>query len=491
MESVYSIKRTNKVVLAINWVLDTILLLCYILELFKGQRDVAYVAIFSAIILIPMGLSTFVYLKNKKSDLVKIISIIGYFVMYGFAMFTSDKMLVYTYMFPIILMYFLYFDLKFIIACCSAAFLINIVKVVYTAVILENNSGTDTTNYTIQLASVLLYGISLVISTHLSNRNNIEKVKDIEDERMKQKEILDDVLKIASVLQGNSRKVFDIVTHLADATKTVTTAVNEIASGAAETATNIQLQSEQTRHIHEVIVETSKLTSNMDQIAKNTTAVVETGMETVETLYCNTAIFNDRSENVFKTMLELKENSNQIRSITEIIAGISEQTNLLSLNAAIESARAGEAGKGFGVVAEEIRKLANLSKESTSGIAHIIGDLIRNSDLSAEAVHKLKDINEEQNALITKTKTIFNDIKTQIEQVNFSVVQVSMGVEQIIAANNMIVEKMNEISAVSEETTAATEETCAMTNSSYEQANTAKSLVQELIDTSEKIEKYV
>lgn len=178
----------------------------------------------------------------------------------------------------------------------------------------------------------------------------------------------------------------------------------------------------------------------------------------------NISVMNVTEESVNN----LSDKSQSIESILETLKGISEQTQLLALNASIEAARAGEVGKGFSVVATEIQKLAEASEVSTKDIAQIIYNI---KEEIAKSVSMMRDIRISSNEQFTAVKDVnnsFEKITETTKNITNIITNVSEFVKEMNDANNNVVSSINNIAAVSEETAACTEE---VTASVEEQSN--------------------
>jgi methyl-accepting chemotaxis protein len=167
----------------------------------------------------------------------------------------------------------------------------------------------------------------------------------------------------------------------------------------------------------------------------------------------------DAIDNVRKQTDLTNQSAQQIRTATEIIAGISSQTNLLALNASIEAARAGEHGQGFAVVAEEIRTLADQSRESTEQINKVVNDLIQNSNISVEITEKVTEAFAKQNTKIQDTEEIFRSLNAEIMQVGDSIGGIGTEVGELETHKNVIEDGISSLTSTSEENAKSAEVT--------------------------------
>jgi hypothetical protein len=151
-----------------------------------------------------------------------------------------------------------------------------------------------------------------------------------------------------------------------------------------------------------------------------------------------------------KAMEEINDKIDQINSAISIIDQIAFQTNILSLNAAVEAATAGEAGKGFAVVAQEVRNLASRSADAANEIKQLVEDATQKATNGKQISASMIDGYSELNEKITQTKTIIDDVtvasrdqQNKIEQINITISQIDkMTQENASSASNL-----NQISA--------------------------------------------
>lgn len=256
----------------------------------------------------------------------------------------------------------------------------------------------------------------------------------------------------------------------------------EQVGGAMETiADNAVMQSDKMTDIEDKM---NRIGGAIDVIAQNVEALAASAEKMRE---CNTsseAIMRDlvqisqengtAIENVRSQTDLTNQSALEIRQATDIIAGIASQTNLLALNASIEAARAGEMGKGFAVVAEEIRTLADQSRESSEHISTIVNTLIENSNDSVEVTKKVSEAFVEQNQKIHETEEIFSQLNQEIVSVSGAISEIDKEVGSLDQHKNEISEAITDMSSATEQNTASTQETLSAMNEFEQMVDSCK-----------------
>ncbi|TXR54954.1 methyl-accepting chemotaxis protein [Reinekea thalattae] len=212
----------------------------------------------------------------------------------------------------------------------------------------------------------------------------------------------------------------------------------------SETLTNMEHEKLQVEQISTAIYELSSTSQEVSDKAVNAEEETKLSQTTIadgkETLEKNMALAKDINHSVTETATivdELRKFSIEIGTVTEVINGISEQTNLLALNAAIEAARAGEAGRGFAVVADEVRALASKTQQSTVSIQDII--------------QKLQEKSETASSNMTQNVELIESSVELTEQVREAFEEVSLAINKISEINAMVATASVEQTGVTEE----------------------------------------
>ncbi len=251
--------------------------------------------------------------------------------------------------------------------------------------------------------------------------------------------------KVISGIRKASTELGEVSESFKDIFNSMETAVEQTGDEVDTIASNTVMQAEQVADMKEKI---DAISSAIETIASNIEMLAESAElmknydESVEKILNELVAISQRSSDAIENVRQQTELTNQsaqkIRTATEIIAGISSQTNLLALNASIEAARAGEHGKGFAVVAEEIRALADQSRESTEQIESVVAALLDNSDVSVEITKEVSEAFLKQNEKIQDTEAIFSSLNREIGKVSDSIKEITGEVEELNSHKNVI-----------------------------------------------------
>ena len=367
--------------------------------------------------------------------------------------------------------------------------------------------------------ALLLVGLIFPLKYFVSNYNDVmesmkqgdlklfKRINEFESNKMFSKLIRS----IASVLEEFVELVkgsFVTVESITSTTRTVNQYSDEAISAVEEIsrmmqqiaggATRQAAQSQTGEALMETLSEEITLAyNNCHLIMEETNKMMKVNKEghvSIATLQERAQSANNATHEISDMISLLMEKMKDIALFVETIESIASQTNLLALNAAIEAARAGEAGRGFGVVAEEIRKLADQSHNSTNEIKNLVESIEVETSTVNEAMIKMNSVSEEEKEAVASAKEVFNKIAVSIEAIIEKILLTNEAISKVNQDKEQVNRVIEEVAAVTQETASHTKEGASFVQDQVALMERVKEEIYELSHTVEalnqKLSKY-
>ena len=262
-------------------------------------------------------------------------------------------------------------------------------------------------------------------------------------------EIKDSMIEIISSLNTTLKEMKESFGEVCDGADTLAQSAQSMADGAQQQSDHIRSLVDNIGNVSNSVHDSTSKTDEVEKLSRDAVRQIQEG--------------EDKMDNLVKAMDLIREESNEIANIIEVIGGIAEQTNLLALNASIEAARAGEHGKGFAVVAGEIGTLAGSSAEAAQNITDLIHKSIaavnNGVSLTGETVHMMDGITK-----------IWEEISSHITEITQATKEQDAYLQDMLTS-------AGEIAAVVDKNTASAQESSALSQELLSEMENAMELI--------------
>lgn len=482
-------RKINQTALISSTLIELLLILALVVQTFFSSTAYGKKGILPLIVLIA-GIPTnwICYFRNKASERLKYIILSSFLAGWAYLILTGTNVLIPFYIYPIIIATILYHDKRYEKVTFYTVLVLNIIHTIIWAVTGYLLGGSEVAF----VSTIVNFEIIIVIHiiAALSEKFNYDMIHSLKDEQNIQDAMIRDILRISQNVKKEVESTNDLIESLSLSSDTVHKSIEEVSANTETTVDIIQEQTEMTTMIDNSIKDTAENTKMMVESVAYSAKMMEESMHMINQIRDGAGIISETNMHVTESMRELQKRANEVQQITKVIFSISSQTNLLALNASIESAKAGETGKSFAVVADEIRKLSEETKESTEKITDIIQQLNTNAYNATEIVQTSISAMNQQNQMIERASDGFAKIRDNMHMLTQRVEDIDIKIKNLVESNNTIIIKIRQLSDGCETVSKNTKAVEGLSLQNQTEAGEAKELLNKVQNLVQEFSKY-
>lgn len=456
MENGYNKNRVHRV----NYLTTVGIVAIFLVQILLGRGLEAFRGILTYALPIVI-LTSIVYFLKMKDDLKGLLLafiptavIAALFIIDGYALNKH-----YMIFIPIV-MVGLYFEKKLVVFHAIGLNLLYIIvyMVDSASLLAERNNLSEFIILLILVNGMLLFiyflnswGKDLVTASE----KNEEKVEQLLGELT---ETLEQIRTSTLVMDENIESITQDANGTAESSESVVSVFEEVAAGINEQTESVNRINNNVHSISSDITETHDISNKLTEENRLMIAQVDSGEEQIAYMKEHMDTLDFAIGSAVDTVNTLELSMENIQKFLSAIDSIAEQTNLIALNASIESARAGEAGRSFAVVAEEIRKLAEASGEAVGDINQIMGEMQTNTQEAVATVSQGNQAAIEGKKIIDEITSQYGELSGSFRSSNELLDKERVYIDQINNDFTSVQEAIANIASISEEQSGATEE---------------------------------
>lgn len=426
----------------------------YVLEVVKGLRTVPYVLGVLAVGDIPLIVAIVLYRLKADSKSIRYIMAVSYLIFYLINLLGSPYAVTVIYIIPILAAVAVYGETVFCGIVSGASLLLVLVRII-VCIVQGRTAATNITEYEVQFFGILLSCAFLTMAVRQIQKANVMRQEQLAQSKVESDKVAEHILSASGHVSSHVTEIEKTVSAQVKSATAMSEAMVEVSTAVNQVAERLENQSGVTKQIQESVEQIAAAADHMVETSGKTRNRMTESNRKLSASKKEADTMQTTSGQILEKLNRLHKEAGDMQEIVTVIQSITENTNLLSLNASIEAARAGEAGKGFAVVAGEIRALAEDTQNSAVKITELLENFRKISDEVQSGVTGMIEELKEQNTNIDETYADFDSMQSELLELDKEAVNIRDEMNHLKLANQSIVDAVAEMSAVSEEMAAS------------------------------------